>query len=170
MDIVTRKRNRLSSFCYSTPGSYFITICTAERKCLLSAVEGGGVLDAPSIRLKPYGLIARNVLKDIEQTYTHITIEKAVIMPNHIHLLVFVSPKNGSSRTPTPANETIPQFVSTFKRFCNKQYGKNIWQRSYDDRVIRNDTMYRKVWEYMDTNPHKWQEDRYYRENGFLKP
>ncbi len=170
MDIQSRKSNRLSSFCYSTPGVYFITICTTDRKCILSTVEGGGVLDAPIITLKPYGLIAQNVLTEINQTYRHIDIEKYVIMPNHIHLLIQLSPQsvNGSSRTPTPANEAIPQFISTFKRFCNKQYGQNMWQRSYDDRIIRNEAMYRKVWEYIDTNPHKWQQDRYYRQHGLI--
>ncbi len=168
MNRITRKPNRLSSFNYSTPGVYFITICTADRKCILSTVEGGGVLDAPFITLKPYGVVAENVLNEIEKTYSYLTVEKHVIMPNHIHMLVRVSTDcvSGSSRTPTPANMMIPRFVSTFKRFCNKQYRKNIWQRSYDDRVIRSEAMYRKVWEYIDTNPHKWQEDRYYRENG----
>ena len=165
-----RKPTRLSSFDYSTPGMYFITICTAQRKCILSSVEGGGVLDAPRIELRPYGVIAQTVLCEMDQTYGHLSIEKYVIMPNHIHLLLRVSESkaNGSSGTPTPANEIVPRFVSTFKRFCNKYYQKNIWQRSYDDRVIRNETMYRNVWEYMDTNPYKWQEDRYFRESGLF--
>ena len=32
--LIHRKNNRLKGFDYSTPGAYFITICTAERKNL----------------------------------------------------------------------------------------------------------------------------------------
>ena len=59
-------------------------------------------------------------------------------MPNHIHFLLWVKENknktdNGQSRTPVPtnverANNACSQFVSTFKRFCNKEYGENIWQ------------------------------------------
>ncbi len=170
MNLPYRKRVRLQGFDYNTAGIYFITICTADRKCILSTIEGGGVLDAPLLRLKQYGTIAQRVLNEMNQTYEHISIEKYIIMPNHIHLLLHLTTPqiNGPSRTPAPANSMIPRYVSTFKRFCNKHYGKNIWQRSYDDRIIRNERMYRKVWEYIDTNPNKWQEDRYYRQNGLI--
>ena len=55
---------------------------------------------------------------------------------------------NGSSRTPTPTdkpNAVVPAFVSTFKRFCNKEIGKNIWQRYYYDHVIRNKNDYEEI-------------------------
>ncbi len=47
MSYPTRKSPRLKGFDYSTVGAYFITICTRERKSILSVVEGGGDLDAP---------------------------------------------------------------------------------------------------------------------------
>ncbi len=37
-----------------------------------------------------------------------------------------------------------------------------IWQRSYHDHIIRNETDYRMIWEYIDTNPVKWALDRYF--------
>ena len=45
-----RKSTRLKEYDYSSPGAYFITICTKDRKCLLSEiVVGTGVLDCPFI-------------------------------------------------------------------------------------------------------------------------
>ena len=35
MDLPKRKPHRLPDFDYSTPGAYFITICTHNRKCIL---------------------------------------------------------------------------------------------------------------------------------------
>lgn len=43
-----RKKNRLEDFDYSTPGAYFITICTENRRNLLGKIVGGGVPDAPT--------------------------------------------------------------------------------------------------------------------------
>ncbi len=56
----------------------------------------------------------------------------------------------------------IPHYVGTLKRFCNKEIGENIFQRSYHDHIIRNETDYRKIYEYIESNPSKWQKDSYY--------
>ena len=51
------------------------------------------------------------------------------------------------------------------KRFTNKRCGAALWQRSYHEHVIRNENDYRQIWEYIDSNPVKWAEDRYYQVN-----
>ena len=134
-----RKTTRLKNFDYNDFGAYFITICTENRKCILSQIVGTGLPDGPSIKLLHYGKIAEKHIKQMNDFYEHISVESYVIMPNHIHLLVLIKEK-GPSRTPVPTiqNSTLSKFISTFKRFCNKEYGKNIWQyRSYDH-IIRN--------------------------------
>ena len=69
---------------------------------------------------------------------------------------------NGPSRTSVPTNSLIAQFVSTFKRFCNKEYGKNIWQSRSNDHIIRGEKDYQKICEYIDTNVIRWKEDCFY--------
>ena len=60
---------------------------------------------------------------------------------------------------PVSTNSKLSKFVGTFKRFCNRQCGGNIWQyRSYDH-VIREDKDYQKIWLYIAQNPAKWEED-----------
>jgi REP element-mobilizing transposase RayT len=68
----------------------------------------------------------------------------------------------GTSRTPSPTNAIIPALISTFKRFTSRQAGHRLWQRSYHDHIIRGEADYRKIWQYIDTNPQKWELDRYY--------
>ena len=120
-------------------------------------------LDVPKTVLTEYGKIADNQLKTMSSFYEDIAIDKYVIMPNHIHLLISINDSGtGSSGTPTPTNEKIAMFVSTFKRFCNKQIGGNIWQRSYYDHIIRDDRDYRTRWKYIDENPIRWINDKYY--------
>ncbi len=160
MQTAKRKRNRFPGYDYSQNGTYFITVCTKNKRCILSKIVGVGDLDDPEIRLTEYGIIAQDCIKEINDTYEDLEIEKYVVMPNHIHFLVNVI--NGSSRTPTHTSATIPKLVSTFKRFCNKKYGEDIWQRSYYDHIIRDENDYFKIWDYINSNPAKWLEDKYY--------
>ena len=44
-------------------------------------------------------------------------------------------------------------------RSVSKQLSHSIWQKSFHDHVIRSEEDYRTIWEYIDTNPYRWQED-----------
>ena len=117
-----RKSIRLRDFDYNSCGAYFITICTNQRRKILSRiVVGGDVLDAPSVKgdvldapsvkgdvldapsvkgdvldalphieLLPHGKIADKYINQLNDFYNDIKIDKYVIMPNHIHLIIFV--------------------------------------------------------------------------------
>lgn len=127
---------------------------------ILSNIVGAGVPDCPKIQLLYHGVITDKYIKQLDGFYKNISISKYVIMPDHIHLIVTVN--NGQSGTPAPTqdinkNSEISKFVSTFKRFCNKEYGENIWQRSFYDHIIRNQKDYNEIWEYIENNPKKEQ-------------
>ena len=168
MELPKRKPTRLKGYDYGAPGEYFITICVNGRKRLLSEIiVGDGVLDVPKNILTNYEKIANKHLQSMSNFCDNMKIDKYVIMPNHIHLLIQISEANnpnGSSRTPNPTNSLIAQFVSTFKRFCNKEYNENIWQRSYHDHIIRGEKDYQKIWEYIDTNVIRWEKDCFYKD------
>ena len=183
-DLPSRRKTRLHNFDYSKQGAYFITVCTEGKRRILSEIVaendtavqltpdkfvGDGVLDIPKIKLLKYGEIVDKYIRQLNDFYDNISVERYVIMPNHIHMIVFV--KNvgsilnniegdgkGQSRTPVPTvqNSTVSKFISTFKRFCNKEYGYNIWQRSYYDHIIRDQHDYDKVAKYIYENPIKW--------------
>ena len=119
------------------------------------------------IKLKEHGIIAEKYLKQMNDFYKHISVEKYVIMPNHIHLLLFVKPNNnGPSGTPVPTvqNSTVSKFISTFKRFCNKEYGENVWQNRSYDHIIRNSEDYERHLGYIYENPLGWYYDELYSE------
>jgi REP element-mobilizing transposase RayT len=176
MQFPNRKPNRLSDYDYSRNGAYFITICTKDSKCILSQIVedtsvGDGVLDVPKIHLTKFGKIVNDRIIEMNNIYKNVSVEKYVVMPNHIHLLIVIDSYNesiydGTSRTPSPTrqNSVISSFVSTFKRYTNKQIGYNIWQRSFHDHVIRDEEDYLTRWQYIDENPKKWLigKDEYY--------
>ena len=159
-----RKPNRLQGYDYSSNGVYFVTICTQNKDCILGRIVGGGVLDAPKIELSKYGKAVDEQIALINSIYDNVIVEKYVIMPNHIHLLIRIEniSESGMSRAPSPTNSVIAIFVSTLKRFTNKNAGEKIWQRSYYDHIVRNENEYLKIWEYINSNAQKWQNDKYY--------
>lgn len=163
MDLPTRKPNRLPDFDYSTPGAYFLTICTQDKRCILGQIVGGGDFDTPQVSLSWMGEVVRHNVERSRQI-ANIHVDKYVIMPNHIHLILFVDRNDidGPSESPAPTNAIVPHYVSTLKRFCNKELGKNIFQRSYHDHVIRDERDYLKIWAYIDNNPARWKEDCFY--------
>ena len=159
-----RKSPRLKEYDYNSTAVYFSTICVQHRECLLSSVVGTGVLGCPSVELTEYGRIAEKYIKLLNDFYNHISIEDYVIMPNHIHLVIYIR-MDGQSRTPVPttkANSEYSKFISTFKRFCNKEYGYNIWQARSYEHIIRDYRDYERIKKYIHENPLKWQFDELY--------
>ena len=162
MDLPKRKPTRLKEYDYSQNGAYFITICSHNKQCIFSHIVGAGVYDVPNTVLMRRGKIIETYIQKMNTHYDNIRIEKYVIMPNHIHLIMLVQNSGGTSRAPSPTNATVPKFVSLLKRYCNIENGKNMFQRSFHDHIIRDEKDYLKIWNYIDTNSKKWKEDCFY--------
>lgn len=153
MDLPKRKPTRLKNYDYSSPGAYFVTICTQNKKQILSKISivGEGFCALPKNELTPIGSIVEKSICYIDNSYEHLKIDKYVIMPNHIHLLISITGGHG--------DPPLPQIIGQFKSYTQKSYREKLWQRSFHDHVIRNENDYDKIWEYIDTNVLKWNED-----------
>jgi hypothetical protein len=108
-------------------------------------------------------------------------------MPNHIHGIVWIrgegayrlhpgtwknDPHRRNGQLPVltvenPKFETISNIVGAFKTTAatrvNKlrgMIGVPVWQKSFYDRVIRNDRELECIQKYIENNPVKWLEDR----------
>lgn len=158
---------RLKNYDYSGNGLYFITICTKDKIPYLYEIEsvGDGVLDVPQQKLKEYGIFVKDQINEINSVYEKIKILKYVIMPDHVHMIIFIFDEDKiinrasiseTSRTPSPTNQTIPLVISAFKRFVNRKTGFNIWQRSYYDHIIRNKKEFIEICRYIENNPLNW--------------
>ncbi|MCQ2441006.1 MAG: transposase [Clostridia bacterium] len=147
MVLLNRKANRLKNFDYSTDGYYFITICTNNKQKLLCDIVGD---DAHIVPTK-YGKIVEKYILSIKG------IDKYVVMPNHIHLII--KNENGTMWASSP---TVSQKIKSFKILTTKSIGKSIFQRSFYDHIIRDENDYLRIWEYIENNPLKWSEDKYY--------
>lgn len=159
-----RKSTRLREYDYSTPGAYFITICTKDRRKLLSSITVGQGLAPAENQLTRYGNIAKEQLLMLNKRYKNICIDKYVIMPNHIHILISLL-ENTAGASPCP---TISDVICTFKslttRLCREDGFENrhLFQSSFHDHIIRDKDDYNKIWEYIDTNVIKWKTDCFF--------
>ncbi len=67
MDLPKRKQIRLTEYDYSSPGAYFVTICTQNRRCILSDIRRGDPCGRPSLTMTVYGEIVEQCLKQAEE-------------------------------------------------------------------------------------------------------
>ena len=160
MEQPKRKKNRLESYDYSQNGAYFITICTEDRKCILSSTIGATLDRQADVRLTETGRMVEQAILRIPKCYSDVHLEKYVIMPNHVHLLLMIDTLPGRPRVAP----TISRIVQQTKGLSSKLIGKKVFQKSFHDRVIRSDAEYDMIWEYIDTNPLRWELDCFYTE------
>jgi len=180
-----RRSIRLRSWDYTSPGAYFITICTHERECLFD--DGR------------FHAIAENAWRNIpnHDHAQHVVLDEWVVMPNHLHGIIILTDATcrgeagrcdgpGTLETPirplrsplqkNPSEPGIPQgvqpgsvgaIVGNFKSLVAKQInnlrltaGGRVWQRGYYDRIARNERELEAIRDYIRKNPDRWADDR----------
>ena len=167
MALPQRKRNRLCCFDYSSPGVYFVTICTQNRKNLLCSIVGDG-----STVPKPPGQIAEQWIRKIPEKYPSVCVDKCVVMPNHVHILLRITWSGDvtacESGTVNPS-PTLGNIIGWYKYHTTKSINQHwktkdeqVFQRSYHDHVIRTEKDYQMIWQYIDANPLLWKKDCFY--------
>ncbi|WP_425539565.1 transposase [Microaceticoccus formicicus] len=159
-----RKGNRYQNYDYSTANIYFITFCTYLKKSILSQIHDFNKMEKPKIILSELGLECDKVIQRYNDEFD-IYIPHYVIMPNHIHLIVDLTDINNCK-----INYNISNIVKAIKSISRKsvsdeflnKHGSNLWQKSFFDRIVRNDKEYFELAKYIDENPIKWNLDEYY--------
>lgn len=161
---IKRKPRRLKNFDYSTNGYYFITVCSFEKRQIFSKIVSTGILPAEAVTTK-WGKIAEIQLLELMDRYPSVRIDNYVIMPNHIHAIIEIS-NNPSTAGASPC-PTLSDIICTFKSLtackCKKEgFADKLFQSSFHDHIIRNESDYEMIWNYIEVNPARWNEDKYF--------
>ena len=152
-DMPKRKRNRLMHYDYSQNGLYFITICAADENVLFTRLTAVDDLARPyRSELTPLGSIADDAINAVPLHYDGVSIDKYVIMPDHMHLILRIETRPDRF---APSAATV---IGSLKRAVSRRYGSSVWQKGFYDHVIRNKDDYLQTWQYIDANPMKWLE------------
>ena len=161
-----RKSLRLKEYDYSQNGCYFVTICVKDKRHLLAhykskeEIVGAGLRARPqdAIVLTPLGYEVEKTIGYINTHYKDIDIENAIVMPNHIHLLITID--NIEARyTGGHGDPPLQDVIRNLKSYTTKKYWeltgeKNdvLWQRGFVDHIIRNQTDFEYHWNYIEYN------------------
>ena len=168
-EIHHRRSIRLKEFDYSSAGAYYITLCSFNRENIFGELENGRVF------LNEYGEIAREEWGKTAEIRRGIELDEFVIMPNHMHGILWIEGRGTKHRAPTieqfgkPTSNTIPTIIRGFKSSVTKRINTKradfnlplmtVWQRNYFEHVIRDERDLFNVRQYIQNNPKNWEED-----------
>ena len=157
-ELQKRKRNRLENYDYSSCGAYFLTICTSERRNYFWDKVGATIGRPQDIVLSQYGKIVDEAINNIPKIYPVIKIERYVIMPDHIHVLLAIYADECGRPMVAP---TMSRVVQQMKGFVTKRIGHSIWQKLFFDHVIRNRQDFEEHINYIYENPMRWYHNKF---------
>jgi putative transposase len=134
---------RLPGHDYSSPGAYFVTVCTHRRALLFAEAPAIEAVQACWIEIP---------------SHFAVELDAFVVMPNHVHGIVLIQ-RAGHAR---PLPTVIGSFKSAVARSINLfrgTRGEPVWQRGYYDRVIRDERELEALRQYVVSNPASWNAD-----------
>ena len=135
----TRKKIRLKEYDYSSKGMYFITFCTTDNKDVFGRIVDNNVI------FNDYGNKLNDILTNFENA--KYKIDYYQIMPNHIHFVVKIKDDGLID---------LSTVVSQIKSKCtNLTKYKNLWQKNYYEKVIRDEKEYNNIVKYINENPYR---------------
>ena len=167
-----KKSLRLQNYDYAKNGLYFITICTKNSQHLFGKIFNG------KMELNSAGEMIKRIWSEIPLFYKGFVLHDFIVMPNHFHgvieIVIVDEQRTTTGGLSLQKQLTIPEIVHRFKTLTTRKYidgvyennwesfnGK-LWQRSYHEHIIRSDVSYKKIVEYVQSNPMQWKEDCYY--------
>jgi putative transposase len=161
---------RLQGYDYAQAGAYFVTLVTYQRDALFGEIIDGEMkLNRKGEIVQEEWFASVNIRKEIR-----LHPEEFVIMPNHIHGIVWI--ENDASiaivgadgRPPLPHLHRKPRSLGSFiagykssvtKRIRDELNETGIWQRNYYERIIRNEKELDAIYRYIESNPLNWAKD-----------
>jgi REP element-mobilizing transposase RayT len=116
------------------------------------------------MQLSEIGNIAHQFWMDIPNHFPFVILDEFIIMPDHIHGLLFFDKTNKLSWQPNKfggqsenLGSVLRGFKSSLKRYANQNNIDFAWQSRYHDSIIRNDIGLENVRKYIVDNPSVWE-------------
>ena len=164
--LIRRPSIRWKDFNYSYAATFFVTICSFERRCTFSRIIDGRV------ELKRRGRVIDEELHRSVAMRPGMILDEYEVMPNHLHAIFFLpggdEPKpQGLARSRRSLGSMIAGFkskVTSRERDFYDDPHLKVWQKGYFDRVIRDGKELDEICAYIRSNPGKWRTDRYFTE------
>ena len=152
-----RRLNRLHGFNYSSAGYYFVTINVHGREPVFASAVNG------TTGLNVYGCFAERCWSEIPGHFAGCFTDEYIIMPDHVHGIIIIGENayNEPSAGEGPQYEKLPVIIGSYKSAVSKLIHRSgrkdfRWQKSYHDRIIRDQQELESIREYIRLNPERW--------------
>jgi putative transposase len=187
-----RQSNRLKNFNYSSPGAYFVTICTNIR-----GRNTFGEITTRGLECNAAGIMILEVWNSLAERFP-IILDEFVVMPDHVHGIIILQNIVGAGLVPAlrtdetsnqetqilgviqendhfaqratirvapTKNPILGDVVGAFKSITTNRYikgvrelgwesfEKRLWERDYNERILRNDIELEQKRNYILENP-----------------
>ena len=139
---IHRKTLRLDCWDYSQASWYYVTICSADRVPCFGSMRG------EQVQLSPLGQKAEELWLLLPSFLPYVELDYHVIMPDHMHAIIAITESGRSS-----LSSIVNQYKGSVSKWARQNgYKDFLWQRSYFDRVIRDDKSLAAIKEYIVNN------------------
>ena len=185
-DIHHRRSVRLNGYDYSQAGFYFITICAQNSMFLFGEIQNG------EMATNNAGQMVNKWWYELNRKYRNIKLHEQIVMPNHFHGIIQIKSPVGADLCVCPndlcvcpddthqkikgehTGSPLHAMIQWFKTMTTNEYirgvknnhwqpfNKKLWQRNYYEHIIRDEKSFHQISEYIQTNPLKWRDDKYY--------
>ena len=133
--------------------------------------------------LSGMGIIADIMWQETVHHPGNIEMGEFVVMPNHVHGILIIkegdgmagSSRNGPGAMPgknefmakiSPKKGSLSAIIRSYKsavsRHCHRLGFDFDWQTRFHDHIIRDDQEYEKIKTYIQENPERWIDDKFY--------
>lgn len=168
MEISTKKYRRknslrLKGFNYANEGVYFVTVSVKSREISFSKIE------EHTVKLTSFGKIIEDEWLRTTEIRTGVTLGAYVIMPDHFHALLLLHSDSVGAHSYAPLKvdsfrnsfglqkRNLSSLIRGFKGACTKRIRqfnpKFAWQRSFHDRIVRDQNELERIEDYIINNP-----------------
>lgn len=111
------------------------------------------------------GVVAYEQWNWLQKQYPYIVSHAFVVMPNHIHAVMEIRSELADNKKIKPLSDLIGAYKTTSSKQIHLYgYSEFKWQRSFHDHIIRNEHSYWNILNYIENNPKKWCDDRFFDE------
>ena len=117
--------------------------------------------------LNEFGKIAHQQWLWLQNQYDYVDVHTFIIMPNHVHAIIEI---NSEKLLKDQKIKSLSQLVGVYKTTSSKLihlagFKEFSWQRSFLDHIIITDASYERIYEYIETNPERWNNDSFFATN-----
>ena len=170
---------RLQEWDYSWAGGYFVTFTVKGRLCCLSTVDNG------EVQLNSWGVVVQQCWLELPSQFPQVALDELVIMPNHVHAIIFLTGICGAFIYEGPEGALMnqgstrqgslkpmmsdPQVVlGKVMRAWKAKSARLIhqgghpffaWQSRYYEHIIRGESELERIRVYIANNPLQWDVD-----------